>query len=147
VCLNPTTATHGTVLHEFGHVVGLYHEQTHCDSFLYTLKTLWGKDGTNEPFKFDCKSGEAPPRDPNTERPITSTNSLAQMASTYDFASIMQYPIRLSNGQFGLTALGVLELDRIKLKPAQVGARPSLTDKDRSILSQKDKQSLKFLYP
>jgi len=69
-----TDCTIATLLHEMGHIIGLYHEQTRTDSATYVnvyynnvVKGTW-------PFDFQV----------NTQN--------QQLLTLYDYASVMQYP-------------------------------------------------------
>jgi uncharacterized repeat protein (TIGR02543 family) len=116
-----TSCTEGTILHEMGHIIGLWHEQSRSDNATYVtlhyssvIKGSWG----------------------NFQRP---TDNYQNLTSYYDYASLMQYPA------FSFTSNGnpVIETIPAGMPLGSVDGTPAPSTVD---YSAGDKEAIRRLY-
>jgi hypothetical protein len=118
VCLNPDALTKGIIVHELGHIVGLGHEQVHCNAHLYISEYP-------KPDRFQTCSD------------VVSESANFVMLTDYDMQSIMHYPPMPPGGT--LTPFGNAQAILLHFDPRRLGAAQFLSDKDE--------ESIKKLYP
>ena len=115
-----TTCTVGTILHEMGHIVGLWHEQARADRGTY-VDVHYGNV-----IKGSWSNFEAPP------------NNFQNTTTYYDYASLMEYP------PFAFTSSGNTVIETI---PAGMPlGNEGLPYKTTADYSAADKEGIERLY-
>lgn len=138
VCLDPGQATKGTILHELGHVAGLFHEHQHCKRDEYILVDFTAIQAEKKLPEVMLKSNYAVVRCENWMNPASEKSELP-----YDFGSIMHYSLsgRMDYGpivgrarHYSLTPRGYVELRSLGLSEREIGQRDHLSAADIAAL-------------
>lgn len=108
--------TSGAVIHEIGHTVGLYHEQSRTDRDTY-VKILWDNIGEDNKPIFDKVDG--------SKRDMDGTLIVGDNTYTYDLCSIMHYT------KYAFSKNGKPTIEDLKVQPmsgcTSIGQRVGLS--------------------
>jgi hypothetical protein len=147
-CASTELTRHGTILHEFGHVAGLQHEQRRPDRDTYlvldaALLRQWvgaGRDGWEAAFQYTrlCDVNDPGPCtsdfDPIFGGAYSSFGARhGRSRGAYDFASVMHYSLQPPSRQgpaVGLTGAGLARLAEQQREGLPIGQRTRLSEGD-----------------